>query len=151
VLGSCVVFVGAVDMRIWWLLVPVCGLLGCSGLTTQPVQPGYTLTNVDAQCVRSLILANLTDQGFVVRSATDNQVIAGRPQIGGALGALVAPTDEHRVTVLMIPMGEGMRVVISEAFVSRAGSGFETSSPIYPGQGSFSMTGQGAQVQCTRR
>lgn len=134
----------------WTLLVPVCGLLGCSGLTTQPVQPGYTLTNVDAQCVRAVILANLTDQGFVVRSTTDYQVVAGRPQIGGVAGALLAPTDERRVTVLMIPMGDGVRVVINEAFVSRAGSGFESSSPIYPGQGSFSMTGQGAQTQCRR-
>lgn len=113
---------------------------------------GYTLANVDAQCVRSAVLTSLVDQGYVVRSSTDTQVVAGRPALGGVYAPLLGTQDEERrVTVLFIPLSDsGMRVVINEAFVSNAGSGFERVSPIYPGQGAFSTSGGGTQAMCGR-
>jgi hypothetical protein len=123
-------------------------LIACSGMV--PVQPNYTLTNVDPQCVRGLILASLVDQGFVVRSTTDSQIVADRSALGSA--GFLAPNEQRRVSILFIPQAnDTMRVVVSEALVSNANSGFERSTPVYPGNGSYSMTGQNAQAQCARR
>lgn len=141
-------------MRRWFALVAMCGLLGCSGDPfAQPVQPGYMLVNVDAQCVRSVVLTTLVDQGYMVRSSTDSQIVAGRPALGGGAATFLGTQgEERRVTVLFIPQADnGMRVVINEAFVSNAGSGFERTTPIYPGQGAFSTSGGGTQAMCARR
>lgn len=135
------------------LVLPVCGLFACSGsLTAQPAQPNYTLNNVDPGCVRGLILNSLIDQGFTVRSSTDNQIVAGRPALGGGVLGALAPTNERRVTILFIPLPDSaMRVVVSESLVDNAGSGFERVTPVYPGNGQYSSIGQNTQAQCARR
>lgn len=131
----------------WLIVLPMCVVLGCSGMV--PVQPNYTLTNVDPQCVRGLILTSLVDQGFVVRSTTDSQIVADRSALGGA--GFLAPNEQRRVSILLIPQADnGVRVVVSESLVSNANSGFERSTPVYPGNGSYSMTGQNAQAACSR-
>lgn len=143
-------------MQRWIVSIALFGLLACADgnpFTTQTVQPGYTLANVDAQCVRSAVLTSLVDQGYMVRSATDAQVVAGRPALGGSGAAFLGTQgEERRVTVLFIPVADnGMRVVVNEAFVSNAGSGFERATPIYPGQGAFSTSGGSTQAMCARR
>lgn len=134
------------------VLLSVCGLMACSGDPfAQPAQPGYMLSNIDPQCVRSTALTSLVDQGYIVRSTNDSQIVADRPTLGAAT-ALLAQGEARRVTILFIPQADsGMRVVISEAFISNAGSGFERVTPIYPGQGSFNTSGDNTQAMCARR
>lgn len=131
------------------VLAAALALSGCAGyeaVTTASGQNEVTLTNAEPACVRSALLTGLLDGGYMVRSSTDSQIVVGRPSLGNA--AFLAPTEERRSTFLMIPMGTSVRVVMNEAFISNAGSGFESASPIYPVQGAQNaLDAIGARVQ----
>jgi len=134
-------------------LLAALAVYGCAGyyapVTTASGQNEFTLTNVEAQCVRTALLNGLLDGGYMVRSSTDTQIVVGRPQLGESFGFL-APTDERRSTFLIIPVGANVRVVMNEAYIHNAGSGFESASPILPVQGAQQpLDAIGARVQAT--
>lgn len=129
------------------------GLVACTTpIQTASGQPEFTVTNTSAQCVRGSLLSGLVDGGYMVRSATDSQIAVGRPMFGNTpLGVFLAPTDERRSTFLIIPVGTSVRIVMNEAFISKAGSDFEDANPIYPtqeAQEALAVIGARIQAMC---
>jgi len=138
------------SMRVVGLFAVLAVTAACTTpIQTASGQPDFTVTNANPQCVRSTLLAGLVDGGYMVRSATDSQIAVGRPMLGNTpLGVFLAPTDERRSTFLMIPVGADVRIVMNEAFIANAGSGFESASPIYPTQeAQQALAAIGARVQ----
>ena len=118
--------------RLWLVALAAALVSGCATpIQTASGQPEFTVHG-NLQCVRSSLLSGLVDGGYTVRSATDSQIVVGRASLGGA--GFLAPTEERRATFLIIPTGTAVRIVMNEAFISNAGSGFESASPIYPTQ-----------------
>jgi hypothetical protein len=127
-------------------------------IQTASGQPEITLTNIDAQCVRSTILNGFVNKGLMIRTSSDTQIIAGKTSENFAanvlLGTRFAGAPEDRITALFIPQQEnGLRVVISEQYVSNAGTGFEMSTPVRQSQlvqEQFEAIQGRAQMRCGR-
>lgn len=140
------------------VLVTAAGCMSAPPLQTASGRPEITLTAVDASCVRAALLNKLVNDQWMVRSTTDTQIVAGKESQNATANFLLR-TDlggrpEDRVTFLLIALpGDGMRVVVSEQFVSNAGTGFEKVTPIPHAQAvqdRFEMTGLEIQQDCAK-
>lgn len=114
-------------------------LVGCATVppaNTPSGNPEITLSNVRAECVRSAFLNLLVNNGYTIRTSTDTQIIAGKTTQNMAASLLLSTQfsgpPEERITVLFIPQptGDALRVVVSGAYVSNQGTGFEKVQPI---------------------
>ena len=94
------------------------------------------LERVRTDCVQSIFMHALTNGGFALRSSTPNQLVFGKrtENFGAAvfLGTRYGGAPEERITALFIPSmyGDGLRVVISHAYVANQGSAFERVTPL---------------------
>jgi len=139
-------------------LVAVSACMTMPPIQTASGQPEITLSNVDVQCVRSGFLNLLVNQRFAVKSATDLQIVAGKvtDNFSAALllGTQFSGAPEDRITILFVPLADsGLRVIVSEQYVSNAGTGFEKPTPIGQTQivqNQFETAGQQIQMGCGR-
>ena len=95
------------------------------------------LYDVDASCVRNAFLNLLVNKGFQVKTVNDTQIVVGRGARNfGALlllGTRGGGNPEDRMTGRFLAMQiNGVRVVISGAYVSNPGTGFEKLTQIPP-------------------
>ncbi len=133
-------------MRSAWLVVVAFLLAGCHSpppIHTASGQPEITLTNVNAQCVRSGFMNGLINDGWNIETTSDTQIIAGKPG------------TDFEAKVLFIPMSSnGMRVVVSEAQVSDPGAAFDKGTLVtqnQPIEDKFEVAGDRLQASCGRR
>lgn len=142
------------NIRLAGLAVAFAALSACeTPIGTASGQPEFTVQNVDAACVRSTVLGGLVNEGYMVRTTTDAQIVAERPSLGGAAVFLGTTQDVRRVTITFIPMAGGVRLVANEALVANAGTGFENVTPVYPTQemqARFAGNGSRVQAMCGR-
>lgn len=107
---------------------------------TAPTPSGQlevTLYNMDSRCVQSVLLNDMVDHGFQVRTATDLQLVFGRETKNAAaalfLGTEMTGPPEERLTFLFLQRPDGgLRIVLSGQYVSNQGTGFEHSNPVTP-------------------
>lgn len=141
-------------------MVAISGILvtGCASMPPPATPSGqleYTFEKVDAKCIHGRFLNFLVDHQLMIRSVTDSQIVAGKESANTAANILLSTQaggyPEDRVTVLFIPIGDNVRVIMSEQFVSNAGTGFEHAVPIRQtqmAQDGFSEAGTGATMRC---
>jgi hypothetical protein len=101
------------------------------------------LANVDAQCVRSGFMNGVINDGWDIETANDMQIIAGKPGTNFVTKVLFIPLSNN-----------GMRIVVSEAKVSDAGTDSEKAAPVtqtQPIQDKFEAAGAQMQATCGRR
>lgn len=104
------------------LAVFVCiGLSACvpppPPLNTPSGRPEMTLSNVDTECVKNLLLNTLVDDGYEIESITDNQIIVSRysqsPTRRALYGTDMYPIPKDRLVAIFIPQPNNrLRMVV---------------------------------------
>jgi hypothetical protein len=105
---------------------------GCaSAPLTESNNPEITLTDVRFDCVRSVFLNALINQGYTVRSASNNQIVAGKTADDAAFWyySFHGGAPEKRVTIHFLPSDtpNALRVVMSADYVTNQATASENS------------------------
>lgn len=111
-------------------------LSSCATIEPIPTASGNPeiLVRAEPECVKSILLGNLINSGYELRSETAHQFVVGRPDTGvGAMliaGTQYAPIPESRCTTTMVRVGDSTRVIATRSLVQNPGTGFELVMPI---------------------
>ena len=119
--------------------VAAIALAGCASVPPPNTPSGkleFTLDNIDAGCVRSELANTLASTGFSIKSMSDYQIVVGR-KAENSMAAFLLSTPaggnpEERVTLTLIPQSSqsALRVIWEAAYVSNAGTAYESFQPI---------------------
>ena len=113
-------------------------LVGCAATPpdTRSGNPEITVAGVDAECVRNSFLNGLVNEGYAILASSAHQIVAGRETRNKAaafwLRTAFGGAPEDRLTLLLLPQPtrNSLRIVLTGAFVSNQGTGFERVHPI---------------------
>lgn len=105
-------------------------LAGCATLPTTSGNPEIMLTNVKIDCVRSIFLNGLMNQGYTVQNASNTQVVAGKTAEDAPYWyyTFYGGAPEKRVTILFFTLDtpNAFRIVSSAAYVENPATASET-------------------------
>jgi len=94
------------------------------------------VSNVNANCVQNTFLNGLINEGYQIRSTSENQIVAGKVSQNFATNLFFSTgfsgSPEERITIMFIPQPttNGLRIILSGAIVSNQGTAFEKTYPI---------------------
>lgn len=141
--------------------IMVGGLTGC--MTTLPAQTASgqiegTFANVDAVCVRGFLLNATVNDRWTIVTSSDNQIVAEKESEDVAARILLSTrfsgAPKERIMMLFIPLpSDGLRVVVSQEYVSNAGTGFEKKIPVQGSQmvqDQFSLITPRLETECAK-
>jgi hypothetical protein len=136
-------------------------MAGCGQQTKSanivPGKPFVVLHNVDVACVHQRLLARASERGWKVTSVSETRLVAERrspPWLNTAALAAGYESPLVRMTLMLIPVGPNMEIVIDPYAVTNPGMRNERIESIEPTaemQTTFSDEGRKLEEYCVKK
>jgi hypothetical protein len=115
------------------------GLSGCNqpgkSANIVPGKPFVVLRNVDPACVHQRLVTRIVERGWTEKSVTQNRMVVERrspPWFNTAALASGYESPLVRMTLLIVPVGPNIEIVIDPTAVTNPGMRNERIEPIEP-------------------
>lgn len=122
-----------------------------------PGKPFVVLRNVDQACVHSRLVERMAARGWTAKSISDTRMVAERkspPWLNTAALASGYESPLVRMTLMLVPAGRDMEIVIDPAAVTNPGLSNERVEPIEATaemQATFNDAAQKLEEYCVRK
>jgi hypothetical protein len=136
-------------------------LVGCTqpmkSAEIVPGKPFVVLRNVDPACVHSRLVDRMAARGWTAKSISDTRMVAERkspPWLNTAALASGYESPLVRMTLMLVPAGRDMEIVIDPAAVTNPGMSNERVEPIEATaemQATFNDAAQKLEEYCVRK
>ncbi len=141
--------------------VLLAALAGCAqpkqSANIVPGKPFVVLRNVDPVCVHNRLVTRMVERGWTAKSVSETRMVAERkspPWLNTAALASGYESPLVRMTLMLVPAGPDMEIVIDPTAVTNPGMRNERIEPIEPTaemQATFNDAAHKLEEYCVRK